>query len=183
MWWSDGEWAALHDSETCAMCADSGTAENAHSLLVAETKTSRVRLSRNQEHRGYCIVILRDHRTDLTHLSADELAGFWLDVQRAGMAIDHVFEPRKIDYLVMGHRMPHLHCHVFPQHAHDDPMRLWLVDVALRGFAMGHGMSAQGGKPTSAKGGERTSARRLPAARTWHVKPVRDGSGLHPGRR
>lgn len=123
MWWSDGEWAALHDSETCAMCADSGTAENAHSLLVAETKTSRVRLSRNQEHRGYCIVILRDHRTDLTHLSADELAGFWLDVQRAGMAIDHVFEPRKIDYLVMGHRMPHLHCHVFPQHAHDDPKR------------------------------------------------------------
>lgn len=105
------------------MCADSGTAENAHSLLVAETKTSRVRLSRNQEHRGYCIVILRDHRTDLSQLGADELAAFWLDVQRAGIAVGQAFEPRKIDYLVMGHRMPHLHCHVFPQHAHDGPKR------------------------------------------------------------
>lgn len=29
----------------------------------------------------------------------------------------------KIDYLVMGHRMPHLHCHLLPQHADDDPLR------------------------------------------------------------
>lgn len=44
-------------------------------------------------------------------------------MQRAGHAVAAVFEPRKIDYLVMGHRMPHLHCHVLPQHSADDPTR------------------------------------------------------------
>jgi diadenosine tetraphosphate (Ap4A) HIT family hydrolase len=34
-----------------------------------------------------------------------------------------VFRSKKIDYLVMGHRMPHLHCHLLPQHATDDPLR------------------------------------------------------------
>lgn len=52
-----------------------------------------------------------------------EWAASWSDVQRAVRAIAHVFRPKKIDYFVMGHRMPHLHCHLFPQHAADDPKR------------------------------------------------------------
>lgn len=66
---------------------------------------------------------MRGHVTDVADLNPDALAAFWADVQRAGRAIASVVAPRKIDYLVMGHRMPHLHCHVFPQHADDDPRR------------------------------------------------------------
>ena len=105
------------------MCADAHLNENQHSLLVASTATTHVRLVRNQAHPGYCVVILRDHETDLADLAPGDLAAFWGDVQRAGRAVATVIEPRKIDYLVMGHRMPHLHCHVFPQHAEDDPHR------------------------------------------------------------
>lgn len=123
MWWSENEWAALTDPLVCGMCADAHLAENEHSVLVASTTTTHVRIARNQAHRGYCIVILREHVTDLGDLSAEQLSAFWSDVQRAGRAIQTVFEPRKIDYLVMGHRMPHLHCHVFPQHSSDDPKR------------------------------------------------------------
>ncbi|WP_367997128.1 HIT family protein [Microbacterium paraoxydans] len=89
---------------------------------------SQVRLARNQAHAGYCLVILREHVTDMGHLTTDQLRGFWDDAERAGRAIDSVYSPRKIDYLVMGHRMPHLHAHVFPQHSHDDPKRD--VDIA-----------------------------------------------------
>ena len=123
MWWTEAQWAALTDAEQCGMCADAGEDENAFSVLVTATATSWVRLSRNQAHPGYCVVALREHVTDLTELEPEHLARFWADVARTGRAVQTVFEPRKVDYLVMGHRMPHLHCHVFPQHTQDDPLR------------------------------------------------------------
>lgn len=91
--------------------------------MVASTSTTHVRLARNQAHRGYSLVILREHVTDLGDLEPDQLTNFWVDVQRAGRMIAKVYEPRKIDYLVMGHRMPHLHCHLLPQHSAGDPER------------------------------------------------------------
>lgn len=97
--------------------------ENAHSVLVVSTATTHVRLSRNQAHPGYCLVILGEHVTDLGDLGPESLGAFWLDVQRAERMIARVYAPRKIDYLVMGHRMPHVHCHLFPQHSTDDPKR------------------------------------------------------------
>lgn len=123
MWWSDEEWAELVDPELCGMCADAHLPENEHSILVASTAMTHIRLVRNQAHPGYTVVILREHLTDLGQLDADQLTAFWRDVQRAGRAVDSAFDPRKINYLVMGHRAPHLHCHVFPQHLGDDPHR------------------------------------------------------------
>ena len=32
--------------------------------------------------------------------------------------------PCKLDYLVMGHLCPHVHCHIYPQYDHDDPHAL-----------------------------------------------------------
>ncbi len=105
------------------MCLDAHLPTNAHSILVRQTPTSSVRLARNQAHAGYSLVILREHVTDLTDLTPAQLAGFWTDVQHTSRAIQQRFAPKKFDYLVMGHRMPHLHCHLLPQHAHDDPRR------------------------------------------------------------
>ncbi len=123
MWWTDDEWAALEDPATCGMCADAHLPENPHSILIASTPTTHFRLARNQAHPGYALVILGDHETDLAPLLPDVLSAFWTDVQRAGRAIDATLAPKKIDYLVMGHRMPHLHCHLLPQHTGDDPHR------------------------------------------------------------
>ncbi|KAB1864669.1 HIT domain-containing protein [Microbacterium algeriense] len=123
MWWSGDEWEALLDPGQCGMCRDAHLAENEHSVLIVSTPTSHLRLARNQAHAGYCLVILREHVTDMGRLPSEQLHAFWTDVQRAGRAVESVYAPRKIDYLVMGHRMPHLHCHVFPQHHQDDPKR------------------------------------------------------------
>lgn len=123
MWWSEGEWAEVSAKNTCGMCADAHLPTNEHSVLVRQTPNSFLRLARNQAHAGYSLVILREHVTDITNLTSAQLGDFWTDVRRAGRAIQQTFEPKKIDYLVMGHRMPHLHCHLLPQHAHDDPRR------------------------------------------------------------
>jgi diadenosine tetraphosphate (Ap4A) HIT family hydrolase len=78
------------------MCADASLPTNAGSELVAELPWSYLRLVHNQTHAGYCVVVLKQHLPEL-----DDPAP---------------------DYLVMGHRVPHLHCHVYPQYEDDDPL-------------------------------------------------------------
>ena len=41
-----------------------------------------------------------------------------------GRSITEVLGPTKLDYLVMGHLCPHVHCHVYPQYEDDDPHAL-----------------------------------------------------------
>jgi hypothetical protein len=33
-----------------------------------------------------------------------------------------LFGPVRLDYLVLGHQVPHVHCHVLPQYENDDPL-------------------------------------------------------------
>ena len=127
-WWSDEERAALNAADGCGMCGDAHLDSNPHSILITSTDTTHLRLARNQAHADYGLVILGEHLTDLADLAPDQLAAFGCDVQRAGRAIGAVVTPRKIDYLVTGHWMPHLHCHLLPQHAGDDPTRS--VDIS-----------------------------------------------------
>lgn len=84
----------LASSDGCDMCADASLPVNVHSSLVAATDVSFVRLSHNQAHSGYSLVILRDHVTDMTDLSPEQLTGFWRDVQRAGRAITRAARSR-----------------------------------------------------------------------------------------
>lgn len=60
---------------------------------------------------------------NVPELSSAALRAFWTDVQRSGRAIAATYEPPKIDYFVMGDRMPQLHRHVLPRPASDDPKR------------------------------------------------------------
>ena len=131
-WWPEKQWAEMVAGVDCPMCADASLPTNPGSELVTELPWSYLRLVHNQTHAGYCVVILKQHLPELDDLASDQLAGFWADVATAAAAIRRVFEPRKLDYLVMGHRVPHLHCHVYPQYEDNDPLynvNIWDGDV------------------------------------------------------
>jgi diadenosine tetraphosphate (Ap4A) HIT family hydrolase len=70
------------------------------------------------------VVALKRHANELFELSDDELADYWRDVADAAAAIQRVFAPVKINYAVLGNLCPHIHCHLLPQFATDDPPRL-----------------------------------------------------------
>ncbi len=127
-WWDAAEWEAMKALQGCVLCADAPLATNAHSDLVTETEWTYIRLHHNQSQPGYCVVIAKRHVTELHQMDAESLAGFWADVARVGRAVESLFEPVKIDSLVMGHRCPHVHCHVYPQYAWDDPLQI--VDIS-----------------------------------------------------
>jgi len=109
------------------MCEDAHLASNPHSDLLAETSWSFVRLCRNQTKAGYTLVIAKRHAAELHDLAEEERCGFWNDVARVGLVLTEMFEPVKLANLSMGFRVPHYHCHVYPQYDDDDPFRL--IDV------------------------------------------------------
>jgi diadenosine tetraphosphate (Ap4A) HIT family hydrolase len=69
-------------------------------------------------------VIAKRHAQELHHLTSHERSGFWGDVAMVEGAIASLFNPVKFANLSMGFRMPHYHCHVYPQYSDDDPFRL-----------------------------------------------------------
>lgn len=113
----------MASGEDCPMCADARDPVNDFSVLVAELPASYVRLSRNQTHVGYCLVIAKEHFAELHDMTDSEVAAFGADVAATSRAIAKLFSPVKLDHLSMGHRCPHVHVHVYPQYVHNDPLR------------------------------------------------------------
>ncbi len=122
MWWSENEWTALRRARDVRDVLRRTLPTNAHSILVRQTPTSSVRLARNQAHAGYSLVILREHVTDLP--TSRRAARGLLDRRAAHQPSDPT-EVRTQEDRLPRHGAPHatLHCHLLPQHAHDDPRR------------------------------------------------------------
>lgn len=123
-WWPEDEWQRMWDGDDCAMCRDAPLPRNPFGDLIVETDWSYVRLCVNQTQAGYSVVVAKRHAPELHHLSHAERCGFWNDVAVLGEAISNQLKPVKLANLQMGFRMPHVHCHVYPQFQHDDPFRL-----------------------------------------------------------
>ena len=126
-WWPEDKWEQMKSGEECGMCSDAHLPSNRFSDLIAETPWSYVRLHHNQTQAGYSVVIAKRHAPELHDLSPDERCGLWSDVAAVGQAVSALFTPVKLANLSMGFRMPHYHCHVYPQYERDDPFRL--IDI------------------------------------------------------
>src|SRR3954468_24392063 len=78
---------------------------------------------------GYCLLVSRDHATELSQLGSNR-AVFLEEMATLAAAIEACFKPHKLNYELLGNQVPHLHWHIFPRAA-DDPDRLRPVWFAL----------------------------------------------------
>ncbi len=83
-----------------------------------------------QYYTGYCVLVARRHAAELFHLSDDERAGFLREMTDLAGVIATAFEPRKMNYELLGNQVAHLHWHLFPRRA-DDPEALKPVWLAI----------------------------------------------------
>jgi diadenosine tetraphosphate (Ap4A) HIT family hydrolase len=82
-----------------------------------------------QFYSGYCLLVSREHATELSHLGPAR--GAFLDeMARLAEAIENCFRPHKLNYELLGNQVPHLHWHLFPRYP-DDPDRPRPVWFAL----------------------------------------------------
>lgn len=82
-----------------------------------------------QFYTGYCLLITRDHATELSRLGSARHVHL-AEMATLAEAIENCFQPHKLNYELLGNIVPHLHWHIFPRYA-DDPERLRPVWLAL----------------------------------------------------
>ena len=87
---------------------------------VAELPASVAILAPDQYYRGYTLVVAKTHAAELCQLPEAESTQYYHDMLRVARAVAAVFQPRKLNYEVLGNTVPHLHWHLFPRYA-DDP--------------------------------------------------------------
>ncbi|MGA5819909.1 HIT family protein [Kitasatospora sp. NPDC094028] len=104
----------------CGMCDTRGLDDNGRGERIMKGGYADVYLNR-AALRGYAVAIWNGpHVAEPTQLTPDEVAGFFRDVLRAGLAIEQYLQPAKMNYEVQGNAVPHLHVHVIPR-PEDDP--------------------------------------------------------------
>ncbi|MBY0458817.1 MAG: HIT family protein [Gemmataceae bacterium] len=82
-----------------------------------------------QFYTGYCLLVSREHATELSRLGPHRTQ-FLGEMALLAEAIESCFQPHKLNYELLGNQVPHLHWHLFPRSA-DDPERLQPVWLAL----------------------------------------------------
>ena len=110
--------------EGCAMCAQGRPDENEFGIRVYRSDTSDAYLQKSDVgQRGYTIVIWRGrHVAEPTELSDTEAGQYWDDVLRVARAIEVHYTPAKLNLMMLGNSLPHLHTHVVPRYLDDrDP--------------------------------------------------------------
>jgi diadenosine tetraphosphate (Ap4A) HIT family hydrolase len=115
------DWEERKRGRDCPLCASLGEGDNDHTVAVADLSFSEVRLERRSLLPGYCIVVWKGgHVAEVTELDEAGAAGYWRDVVRVTRALEAQFEPMKVNLLMLGNWVPHLHTHVVPRYL-DDP--------------------------------------------------------------
>jgi diadenosine tetraphosphate (Ap4A) HIT family hydrolase len=105
----------------CPMCAALGRGDNDFGVSVFDGQFADVQLERRSRLPGYCIVVWKHgHVAEPTDLEPNAAAGYWHEVLEVGRAVRTRFNPTKLNYLMLGNAVPHLHTHVLPRYL-DDP--------------------------------------------------------------
>ncbi len=108
------DWESRKQGVGCFFCTDL-TGKSFHSGRVSEAL-----LERHAIATGHVAVVFRGrHVASFTDLAADELADYWTDIQDVGRAIERVFAPCHVNYMLLGNIVPHLHVHVVPRYLDD----------------------------------------------------------------
>jgi len=104
----------------CPICQRIAEIEN-YPGFVAELETGYVLLTSRQFFKGSAFLYSRPHATELHQLEPDFRANYLVEMSLVAEAIFKAFGPRKMNYLLQGNTVPHLHWSLIPRYA-DDPL-------------------------------------------------------------
>lgn len=122
-------------SDSCLVCDRIVMIQNRQNpYFVAELETGYVVLGDHQFFRGYTLFLCKEHKYELHELDADFRTKFLVEMAEVAGAVYRAFQPKKLNYELLGNSDPHLHWHLFPRHANDpEPVSpVWKIDLALR---------------------------------------------------
>ena len=72
-------------------------------------------LHSDQRYPGYCLLIAREHVTELFHLSSLHRTTVMQEVALVAEVLADLFQATKINYELLGNKVPHMHWHLIPR--------------------------------------------------------------------
>jgi diadenosine tetraphosphate (Ap4A) HIT family hydrolase len=106
--------------EGCVLCAEGRPDESMGRIRFFSSEVADGYLHLHGVQHGYAAVIWRGrHVAEPTDLTEEEATAFWRDILRVGRAMQQVYQPLKMNYVLLGNRLPHLHCLLAPRFLDD----------------------------------------------------------------
>src|SRR5436305_3822049 len=106
-WPSD--WDEQQDGRACEMCKNLGAETRPGGVRIFDGAWTDAYLGRFPVRPGYAYVIWKGrHTVEPTELTEEEAPGFWTEVMLVARAIEGRYQPRKMNYLILGNSVPHL---------------------------------------------------------------------------
>lgn len=149
------DWDALKRGQGCPMCAGLARADRVdeYGYPVGELALSRLRLCVDQYARGYCVLICHRHGPETYDLAPPEATAFLSDLSLAAGAIATAFSAEKMNLLLLGNAVPHLHAHLIPRYYGDpapgapflpgsEPVRVAEAEYLARAARIRHAIMA-----------------------------------------
>lgn len=117
---------------------DCGTVFLSAESRITELTVSTAFLYPDQAVRGRCLLTLREHCTELFHLTPAMRNALMEDVSRVAEALFRALHPVKINYELLGNLVPHIHWHVIPRFRDDGvyPKPIWTGQLPPRTLAV-----------------------------------------------
>lgn len=89
---------------------------DAFGLFVCELPSSILVLFREQSHPGRCIVAAKDHVSEITDMTEEQMDAFYRDARHVAAALHQAFHPDKVNYGAYGDTCGHCHVHLVPKY-------------------------------------------------------------------
>lgn len=108
--------------------------QNKNPYFIAELETGYAVLADHQYFRGYCLLLCKEHKTELHELDKSFKLKFLEEMSLLAQAVHKTFKPRKLNYELLGNTDNHLHWHIFPRYESEPNPNLtvWVVDKSIR---------------------------------------------------
>ena len=133
------DWEERRRGVACPACAEGRPETIPDGRRFSQGPTTDAYLCSPTAAAGYTVVFWRGrHVADLTELDGAEWSSFTTELRLVSRAIEAVYRPAKLNVMLLGNTLPHLHAHIVPRYL-DDPNPssppLFMMDggEALRG--------------------------------------------------
>jgi diadenosine tetraphosphate (Ap4A) HIT family hydrolase len=103
-------------THACVACQGTWPRED---HFIADLGLSKVYLHDDQFFPGWTVVVLQRHATELFQLTPAERSQLIEEVSRVADISAAVYQAKKMNYELLGNRLPHIHWHVIPRLAGD----------------------------------------------------------------
>jgi diadenosine tetraphosphate (Ap4A) HIT family hydrolase len=96
----------------CTFCRKMANLDNQRAdQIVWKFPTSVALLAPWQVYHGYCILAYRLHATELSQLGDEDRLNFLDEMCLLAQAVEKAFQPKKLNYEMLGNQTPHMHWH------------------------------------------------------------------------